>query len=60
MKNLKIYACSDDHLNYAEEMPEYCGVCGSMSLTLVYGVMVSVEGGSDGLSEESEDCYSKE
>ena len=59
MKHLKVFYCSNNHINYAEDYPDMCNECGSMSFYEVQGVQVSVEE-SDGVSEKSENDHSQE
>ena len=53
MKHMKVFYCTNDHMIYAEEHPDICKECGSMSFNEIFGIQVSVEE-VNGLSEESE------
>ena len=53
MKHLKVFYCSGDHMIYAEEHPDICKECGSMSFREVFGILVTTED-ENGRTEESE------
>ena len=59
MKHMKVFYCSNDHMIYAEEHPDICAECGSMTFTLVKGVTVTAEEGN-GVSKEPEHYNSQE
>ncbi len=59
MKHMKVFYCSNDHMIYAEEHPDICKECGSMTFTAIHGIQVTLEGG-DGETGESEHYNSQE
>ncbi len=59
MKHLKVFYCSNNHIIYAEDYPDICKQCESMSFYEVQGIQISVEE-LNGVSEKSENDYSQE